>query len=135
MRFDKLTIKAQEAVARAQELAQKHDHAELLPLHLLAGLVAETDGVVHPLLQKLGANPVRLQQILLAELDRLPHATGTQLNVSRATNDVFATAQKEAERLKDDYVSVEHLLLALTQVKSEAKEILGTCRASTTPPC
>ena len=126
MRFDKLTIKAQEAVTRAQELAQQHDHAELLPLHLLAGLVAETDGVVQPLLQKLGAQVPRLQQIILAELDRLPRATGTQLGMNRATNDVLAGAQKEADRLKDDYVSTEHLLLALAQVASSAKEILGT---------
>jgi ATP-dependent Clp protease ATP-binding subunit ClpB len=126
MRFDKLTIKAQEAVTRAQELAQKNDHAEILPLHLLAGLASETDGVVHALLQKLGVQVPRLQQILLAELDRLPRATGTQLGMNRATNDVLAAAQKEADRLKDEYVSTEHLLLALTQTKSEAKEILGT---------
>ena len=125
MRFDKLTIKAQEAVARAQELAQKNDHAEILPLHLLAGLTAETDGVFQPLLQKLGVQVPRLQQIILAELDRLPRATGTQLGMNRSTNDVLAAAQKEADRLKDDYVSTEHLLLALTQTKSEAKEILG----------
>ncbi len=125
MRFDKLTIKAQEAVTRAQELAQKNDHAEILPLHLLAGLASETDGVVQPLLQKLGVQVPRLQQVLLAELDRLPRATGTQLGMNRATTDVLAAAQKEADRLKDEYVSVEHLLLALTQTKGEAREILG----------
>jgi ATP-dependent Clp protease ATP-binding subunit ClpB len=125
MRFDKLTIKAQEAVTRAQELAQKNDHAEILPLHLLAGLVSETDGVFQPLLQKLGVQVPRLQQTILSELDRLPRATGTQLGMNRSTTDVLAAAQKEADRLKDDYVSTEHLLLALTQTKSEAKEILG----------
>jgi ATP-dependent Clp protease ATP-binding subunit ClpB len=129
MRFDKLTIKAQEAVTRAQELAQKSDHAEILPLHLLAGLASETDGVVQPLLQKLGVQLPRLQQILLAELARLPTATSTQLQMNRATTDVLAAAQKEADRLKDDYVSTEHMLLALTQVKGEAKEILGTAGA------
>jgi ATP-dependent Clp protease ATP-binding subunit ClpB len=129
MRFDKLTIKAQEAVTRAQELAQKSDHAEILPLHLLAGLASETDGVVQPLLQKLGVQLPRLQQILLAELERLPTATSTQLQMNRATTDVLAAAQKEADRLKDDYVSTEHMLLALTQVKGEAKEILGTAGA------
>jgi ATP-dependent Clp protease ATP-binding subunit ClpB len=125
MRFDKLTIKAQEAVARAQETAQRNDHSEILPLHVLAGLIAETDGVVQPLLQKLGVNIPRIQQIVSAELERLPKATGTQLGMNRATNDVFTQAQKEADRLKDEYVSTEHLLLALAQVKSEAKEILG----------
>jgi ATP-dependent Clp protease ATP-binding subunit ClpB len=126
MRFDKLTIKAQEAVTRAQELAQRKDHAEFLPLHLLAGLLEETDGVVLPLLQKLGVQIPRIQQIVLDELERRPTATGTQLQMNRATTDVLNQAQKEADRLKDEYVSTEHLLLALTEVKSDAKEILGT---------
>src|SRR5947209_7296979 len=85
MRFDKLTIKAQEAVARAQEVAQRNDHAEIRPLHVLSGLLAETDGVVQPLLQKLGVQIPRIQQIVLDELDRLPKATGTQLGMNRAT--------------------------------------------------
>ena len=126
MRFDKFTIKAQEAVRRAQELAQQKDHSELLPLHLLGALLAEEGGVVQPILQKVGANAGRVQQIVTGELERLPKATGTQLGMSRSTNDVFTRAQKEADRLKDEYVSTEHLLLALTDVKSEAKEILTT---------
>ena len=129
MRFEKLTIKAQEAVTRAQELAQRKDHAEMLPLHLLAGLLTETDGVVIPLLQKMGVQVPRVQQIVRDELERLPSMTGTQLQMNRATNDVFDQAQKEADRLKDEYVSTEHLLLALTQIKSEAKEILNTAGA------
>jgi ATP-dependent Clp protease ATP-binding subunit ClpB len=129
MRFDKLTIKAQEAVSRAQELAQRKDHAEILPLHLLAGLLAETDGVVLPLLQKLGVQIPRIQQIVLDELERRPTATGTQLQMNRGTTDVLNQAQKEADRLKDEFVSTEHLLLALTDIKSEAKEILGTAGA------
>src|SRR3954462_5767883 len=124
MRLDKFTTKAQEAVARAQETAQQKNHAEILPLHLLSALLEESDGVVQPLLQKLGANVGRIQQIVTSELDRLPSATGTQLGLNRATQDVFTAAQKEADRLKDEYVSTEHLILALTQVKSEAKEIL-----------
>src|SRR3954452_16930519 len=125
MRFDKLTIKAQEAVVRAQELAQQNNHAELLPLHLLAALLAETEGVVSPILQKVGANVQRIGQIVSTELERLPKATGTQLGMSRSLQDVFAQAQKEADRLKDEYTSTEHLLLALTEVKSEAKELLA----------
>ncbi len=125
MRFDKFTVKAQEAVVRAQENAQGQNHPQIMPLHLLAALLAETDGVVVPLLQKVGADPQRIGQIVLAELERLPKATGTQLGMSAPLNEVFAAAQKEAERLKDEYVSTEHLLLALAQVKSEAKEILS----------
>src|SRR5688500_2629506 len=125
MRFDKYTIKAQEAVVRAQELARQHDHAEILPIHLLAALLGEDEGVVHPLLQKIGANADRIRQVVESELERLPKATGTQTGLARSTQDVFAAAQKEADRLKDEYVSTEHLLLALAQVKSEAKELLS----------
>ncbi|HEV7302520.1 MAG TPA: ATP-dependent chaperone ClpB [Tepidisphaeraceae bacterium] len=125
MRFDKLTVKAQEAVARAQELAQQRNNAEVLPLHLLAALLGETDGVVRPLLQKVGANVGRVSSIIDAELNRLPSATGTQLGMSRTLQDVFSDAQKQADRLKDEYVSTEHLLLSLASVKSETKEILS----------
>ena len=125
MRFEKLTVKAQEAVARAQQSAQEYDNAEITPLHLLASLLSETDGVFNPLLQKLGADPDRMRQIVTGELERLPKATGTQTGPSRALNDVFNQAEKEATRLKDEYTSTEHLLLALAQVKSEAREILS----------
>jgi ATP-dependent Clp protease ATP-binding subunit ClpB len=124
MRIDKFTIKAQEAVARAQELAQQRNNPEILPVHLLAALLAEREGVVGPLLQKLGANVAGIAKQIESELDRLPSATGTQLGLSRTTQDVFTAAQKEADRLKDEYVSTEHLLLALSQVRSEAQRIL-----------
>src|ERR1041384_5627148 len=109
MRFDKYTIKAQEAVVRAQELAQQRDHSELLPLHLLAALLTESEGVVHPLLQKLGADVARIQEAVDGQLERLPKATGTQFGMGRATIEVFTQSQKEADRLKDEYVSTEHL--------------------------
>jgi ATP-dependent Clp protease ATP-binding subunit ClpB len=125
MRFDKFTIKAQEAVVRAQELARSGDHSEILPLHLLAALLAEDEGVVRPLLQKMGANAGQITTLVNAELDRLPRATGTQTGMARSMQDVFAQAQKEADRLKDEYVSTEHLMLALAQVKSEARELLN----------
>src|SRR5436309_3453000 len=125
MRLDKFTVKAQEAVARSQEIAQQRDHSEISPLHLLAALLAEEEGVVKPVLQKLGADPARIAQIVASELERMPKATGTQLGIARETQDVFNQAQKEADRLKDEYVSTEHLMLALAQVKSEAKEILS----------
>jgi ATP-dependent Clp protease ATP-binding subunit ClpB len=126
MRFDKYTVKAQEAVARGQELAQQRNHPEYLPLHLLAALLAEDEGAVHPLLQKVGANLAQLQSGIERELEKLPHATGTQLGMARSTQDVFAAAQKDADRLKDEYVSTEHLLLALAQTKSEAKDLMTT---------
>ena len=126
MRFDKFTVKAQEAVVRAQEQAQQRNHAEILPLHLLSALLDEEEGVVHPLLQKLGANVQAIRRQLDGELDRLPSATGTQIGMNRVTQDVFADAQKEADRLKDEYVSTEHLMLALAKVKSEARDLLNS---------
>ncbi len=126
MRFDKFTIKAQEAVVHAQELAQQRNHAQILPLHLLSALVDETDGVMQPLLQKMGADVGRIRDSVNAQLDRLPHATGTQVGMARSTEDVFTHAQKEADRLKDEYVSTEHLLLALADVRSEARDLLSS---------
>ena len=72
MAQDKFTIKAQEAIGRAQEIAREQNHAEILPLHILAGLIAEEDGVVRPLLQKLGANESRLLSSVSAAMERLP---------------------------------------------------------------
>jgi ATP-dependent Clp protease ATP-binding subunit ClpB len=124
VRFDKFTIKAQEAVVRAQELAQQRDHSEILPLHLLTALLGEKDGVVLPLIQKIGADPGRIATAAGMQLDALPHATGTQTGMARTTRDVFDQAQKEADRLKDEYVSTEHLLLGLTKTKSETQALL-----------
>src|SRR5688500_7840823 len=108
MRFDKYTIKAQESVGRAQELARQGDHSEITPLHLLAALLGEEEGVVAPVLQKAGANVGRIREMVQGELDRLPKATGTQTGIARPLQDVFAQAEKEAGRLKDEYVSTEH---------------------------
>jgi ATP-dependent Clp protease ATP-binding subunit ClpB len=124
VRFDKFTVKAQEAVVRAQEVAQRRDHSEILPLHLLDALLAEEEGVVMPLLQRIGANLAKITGDVGIALDALPRATGTQTGMARTTQDVFQTAQKEADRLKDEYVSTEHLLLGLTKVKSETHALL-----------
>ncbi|MCC6239760.1 MAG: ATP-dependent chaperone ClpB [Phycisphaerales bacterium] len=124
MEFDKFTIKAQESVSRAQQLAHQRDHAEIKPLHLLSALLVEEEGVVQPLLQKIGADAARITQMVESELERLPRATGTQLGMARTTHDVLQQAQKEADRLKDEYISTEHLMLALAQIKSEARELL-----------
>src|SRR5687768_9524403 len=125
MRFDKFTLKAQEAVVRAQELAQQRDHSEILPLHLLAALLAQKEGVVLPLLQKIGTDVGHVGSSISFQLDSLPRATGTQTGMARSTQDVFTAAQKEADRLKDDYVSTEHLLLGLAKVKGEAQALLA----------
>jgi ATP-dependent Clp protease ATP-binding subunit ClpB len=124
-RFDKLTIKAQEAVQRAQEMAADAGNPQLEPLHLLAALVEESDGVVQPLLERIGANRSQLRQIVAAELGHLPKASGgSPPQLSGDLNKVFEAAQKQAETMQDEFVSTEHLLLALTKVKGKALDVL-----------
>ncbi|MCH8968327.1 MAG: ATP-dependent chaperone ClpB [Planctomycetes bacterium] len=130
MRFDKLTIKAQEAVTAAQERASANQHAVVTPMHLLAAMVHESEGgIVKPILEKVGAHLPRLQQIADGELERLPKVSGGQLTVDRKLEEVFSAAQKETDKLKDEYISTEHLLLALLDVESEAKDVLLVCGA------
>ncbi|MCG3181578.1 MAG: Chaperone protein ClpB 1 [Phycisphaerae bacterium] len=127
MRFDQLTVRAQEAVANAQKLAQQRGHGGITPLHLLAAMLGEDEGgVVASILARMGANVAQLRSLVESELKRLPTVSGgAELSVGRELNEVFERAQKEADGLKDQYISTEHLLLALADVKSAAKELLG----------
>ncbi len=127
MRLDKFTVKAQEAIGYAQEIAISHNHGTLTPLHLLAGLLkGDEGGIVVPILQKTGCNVDQIRSIVESELKRLPSVSGggNQLAGDSALNQVMIQANKEADRMKDDYISSEHLLLALLEVKSAAKEVL-----------
>jgi len=126
MRFDKLTIKAQQALATAQEIAATANHAGLTPLHVLAALLNDQDGgIVISILQKCGCNIAQTRSMIESELNRLPKVTGSsQLAADPALNQVMIQAQKEADKLKDQYLSTEHLLLALLEIDSTAREIL-----------
>src|SRR5262245_49988064 len=125
-RFDKLTVKAQEAVQRAHGLAQDLGNQQLQPLHLLAALLREDQGIVKPLLQKIGANLGQLEAIVESELARLPKVSGASgdVSMSPAISKVFDAAQDAAQKMKDQFVSTEHLLLALVQVDDQAKRLL-----------
>jgi ATP-dependent Clp protease ATP-binding subunit ClpB len=124
-RFDKLTTKAQAAIQTAQEFAARAGNPQLEPLHLLAALLAESDGVVRPVLEKMGANVGQLTQIVQAELKHLPKSSGgSPPSIGRELQTVFDNAQAEAEAMKDEFVSTEHLLLALAKTPSKAKETL-----------
>jgi ATP-dependent Clp protease ATP-binding subunit ClpB len=128
IRWDKFTVKAQEAVQRANELASEHGNAELLPLHLLAALIEDKEGIVPPVLEKIGIGPQAVLSDLYEEIDRLPKVSGesAQATLSPAVNQLLERAFKEAANFKDEYVSTEHLLLAATQAKrSAAQEILA----------
>src|ERR1700729_4136788 len=127
LRFEKMTVKAQEALQSAQDIAATHENQAIEPVHLLAALVAQVDGVVSPLLARLGIRPELLTQELDREIARLPRVTGfAQQNMSRALNDVLERAFKEAENFKDEYVSTEHMFLAIAgQDRDPAGQLLA----------
>ena len=124
-RFDKLTNKAQALVADAQARATSTGNPEIDPLHLLAAMLDESDGITRPLLEKMSVDASRLKELVDSEISRLPAVTGgRQAGVAPALQQVFEAAAKSAEKLKDEYVSTEHLLLGLAQVESKAKSLL-----------
>ncbi len=121
LRFDKLTVKAQEALQAAQEMAARSGQQQIEPLHLLWALIAQGDGVVRPLLDKLGAAPAMLGGEVEKQIDRLPKVSGVaEQSLSRSSNEILENAFSEAERLKDEYVSTEHILLAIAAAQRDA---------------
>ena len=121
IRFDKFTLKAQEAIEQSQQVAGQRNHQQLTPLHLMVSLVSQPDGVVQPVLEKLKVPP----DTILMEADRalgmLPQVRGApqvagQMFVTPGLNEVFVAAEKEAERFKDEYISTEHLLLGIASL-------------------
>ncbi|MFZ3329244.1 MAG: ATP-dependent chaperone ClpB [Candidatus Acidiferrales bacterium] len=120
LRFDKLTVKAQEALQAAQEMGGRMGQQQIEPLHLLWALIAQGDGVVPPLLEKLGVSPTRLAAEVEKQIERLPKVSGiSQQYLSPATNKVLESAFDEAERLKDEYVSTEHILLGISSADKD----------------
>jgi ATP-dependent Clp protease ATP-binding subunit ClpB len=114
LRFDKMTVKAQEALQESQEIAARHENQAVEPLHLLSALINQPDGVVPSLLARLGIRTETLTQDLGREISRLPRVQGfAQQNLSRALNDVLENSFDEATKFKDEYVSTEHLFLAI----------------------
>jgi ATP-dependent Clp protease ATP-binding subunit ClpB len=134
IRWDKLTLKSQEAVQRANDLASQHGNAELLPVHLLTALLEDREGIVLPVLARIGANP----QAVLAEAQRaielLPKVSGggaMQSSLSPAANQVLELAFKAADNFKDEYVSTEHLLLGIADLRDDpAQRMLAVNGAS-----
>ena len=130
MRLDKLTVKAQESIMLAQSVASERGHAAIGPLHLLDALLKQEGGLVAPLLEKVGIPRDRIVSIVEAEMERQPsQSSGGGMAMDARLNAVFSRAEKEARDMKDEYTSVEHLLLALAEEDSPAKEILSTLGA------
>jgi len=126
MKFDKFTLKAQEALATAQQMAMAKSHTIVSPLHLLSVLCSDDSSVAVMILKKIGANVLRIREMTESELSRLPQGSGgAQIMPDQAFSQVVLDAQNKADKMGDEYLSVEHLLLSLTSVDSDAKEILG----------
>ncbi len=134
IRWDKFTVKGQEAVQRANDLASENGNPEVLPLHVLAALAEDKEGIIQPVLERLGAGPQRLLAEANAEIERLPKVSGggaMQVHLAPTTAHMIEQAFKEADNFKDEYVSTEHILLAITRLKRDpAQEILARAGAT-----
>ena len=124
MRLEKFTIKAQEALQAAQRRAESLDCAQLEPEHLLDSLLTQEDGLVAPLLKKLGVSTESVRSELDRHLSAQPKVHGTQLSLSNKLDAVFRQAEKEADQFKDEYISTEHLLLSLAASDGFAGNLL-----------
>jgi ATP-dependent Clp protease ATP-binding subunit ClpB len=133
MRWDKFTLKSQEAVQRAVALATDHGQPEVVPMHLLLALVEDKEGIIVPLLQKIGVPADRLLATAQQAIAGMPKVSGAtnEPGLSSSMQKVLNEASKEAQDFKDEYVSTEHLLLALTHIKNDPAQLLLTSVGAT----
>src|SRR5215213_9381340 len=125
MRLDKFTLKAQEAIQAAIELAERNNHQQVEPEHLLVAMLEQEEGIVRPLIGKLGANVAVILNDTQAAVARFPRVQGGQQYFSTRTTGVFTEAQKQADKLQDEFISTEPLLLAIVEDKDgDAGKIL-----------
>ena len=127
IRFEKFTLKSQEAVQNAQELAAKANNPQVSSQHLLIALLDDRDGIASAIMSEIGADIPQIKKIAQAAIDRMPHASGTQVSLTQELQQVLQSAQDLAIQMKDDYVSVEMLVLAMLKTKSEAGDTLNLC--------
>ena len=123
---EKLTVKAGQALRHAQELAEQNSHRILRPLHILKALLDEDQGIMKPLLQRVGVNIGQLASMADGEIARLPQSSGSEEPVGAGPEavKVLNAADTQARQMGDEFTSTEHLLLALTQVEDQAKRLL-----------
>jgi len=127
MNLNKFTIKSQEALQNAQEIASSYGNQSIEPEHLLAALVQDSEGAIIPILQKVGANVPHIKIRINELIGNLPKVSGggmANLHLSQNSGKMFDAAQKEAEKLKDEYVSTEHLLLGMLEAATTASKLL-----------
>jgi len=121
MQLDKFTIKSQEALKAAQSLAENGGHAEMLPEHLVVALLQQPEGLVKPLLSRLGVDASQLEMELVRHLDKQPKVGGAaDRHLSRSLNNILNHAVEVARNMRDEYVSVEHLILSALEEKDSA---------------
>jgi ATP-dependent Clp protease ATP-binding subunit ClpB len=116
MRFDKFTLKSQELIQNAQSLASQHNHQQVEPEHLLAAMLAEPQGIAAAMLRKLGASPAEIAKELSRLIEKIPQVSGggmADAYISPRSRAVLEAAFSEASKMKDEYVSIEHILLAV----------------------
>ncbi len=125
MRLERFTIRGQEAIQTAIEIAEKNQNQQVEPEHLLIAMIDQKEGIVRPVLGKIGAQAQVISQEVMAALEKFPKVSGGQQFFSSRINTIFQAAQKEAELMKDEYVSTEHLLLTVADEKlGDAGKIL-----------
>jgi ATP-dependent Clp protease ATP-binding subunit ClpB len=126
MQFDKFTLKAQEALATAQQIAMAKSNTVLSPLHLLAAVLRDDDGVAVMILKRIGVNVARIKEMTDSEINHLATGNvGAQIMPDPAFNQIVLDAQNRAEKMGDEYLSVEHIFISLASVSSSAKEVLS----------
>ncbi len=123
MKFDKFTLKAQEAMATSQQKAMAQSHTILSPLHLLYALLEDNHGMPTLILNKIGSNPDRIRQMAESEMNRLPKGkTGGQMILpDSAFQQIILDAQNRADKMGDEYLSTEHFFLSLSDIPSDGK--------------
>ena len=136
MRIDRLTTKSQEALRAAVDLATQRGNPELIPEHLLLAILEQDGGVGAPLVQRAGADPEALVARSEARIESLPQVSGgAEPSFGRRTVPLLQQAEDEAKTLKDDFVSVEHFLLARGQARQGRAGRLRSARALATTSC
>jgi len=127
MNYQKLTLKAQEALQTAQEIALSYNNQSIEPIHILASLVQDAKGIIPEIIMKAGANINSIKILINEKLQSLPKISNSniaQQYLSTSSNEIFNLATKIASNMKDDYVSTEHLLLAIIDTNTDASDIL-----------
>ena len=131
MNIEKFTTLSQQAISESLAMATSLQHSAFMPLHLLASLLADASGPARMLITRSGGDALRIAELTTTQLNRQPTLTGTQPQTGPKTIQVLTSAIARAETMCDSHVSIEHILVALSEVKSDAKEILSLGGIST----